>query len=250
VAVLLTIALAATASAELAQRGNLFISFDGGVSPRALPREAPAPIAVRIEGRVRVLGGDDPPALRRIQVALNRAGRLNTRGLPICPRNRIRLARPAAALAACGEALVGSGGTVARTTLPDQAPTTVRADLLLFNGRSGGRPAILAHVFQTRPVTVSRVIAFEIRRRASTFGTVLTARITPGIERNGHLRSIFLNLQRRYVFRGRPRSYLTAACSAPPGFPAATFPFARASMTFEDGRRLSSTLIRTCRVRS
>jgi hypothetical protein len=28
-----------------------------------------------------------------------------------------------------------------------------------------------------------------------------------------------------------------------------TFPFAQAAVTFEDGRTLSSTLVRTCRVR-
>jgi hypothetical protein len=199
---------------------------------------------------VRVLGGEEPPALRRIQVVLSRAGRLNTRGLPICPARRIRFVSSATALAACGSALVGSGGIVIRTDLPDQAPSTVRADLLLFNGRVSGRPAILTHSFQTRPVAISRLIPFEIRRRPGTFGTVLTARITPAVERNGHLRSIFLQLQRRYLFRGRHLSYLSAACSAPAGFTAATFPFARASMTFADGRTLSSTLIRTCRVQN
>ncbi|HWO15929.1 MAG TPA: hypothetical protein VNM89_04380, partial [Solirubrobacterales bacterium] len=41
---------AASAFGELVQRGNLFIRFDGGITPNALPRKAPAPIAVRIEG--------------------------------------------------------------------------------------------------------------------------------------------------------------------------------------------------------
>ena len=44
------------------------------------------------------------------------------------------------------------------------------------------------------------------------------------------------------------RSYLSAACDAPAGFPGASFPFAHASMTFADGRTLASTLTRSCRV--
>ena len=74
---------AATASAELTQDGNLFIRFDGGITPQALPRDASAPIAVRIEGTIRAPGGESPPGLRKIRVALNKAGRLETRGQPI-----------------------------------------------------------------------------------------------------------------------------------------------------------------------
>ena len=51
------------------------------------------------------------------------------------------------------------------------------------------------------------------------------------------------------LYRGQRRSYLSATCDAPAGFPGATFPFAHASMTFADGRTLSSTLTRSCKVR-
>jgi hypothetical protein len=240
---------AATASAELTQRGNLFIRFDGGISPKKLPRSTLAPIAVRIEGAIKVLPGESPPALRGIKIALNRAGQLSTRGLPVCHRQQIAVGNSAEAVAACGPALVGSGGIVARTTLPDQSAITVRGDLLLFNSIVHGRAAILAHIYQTRPVPITRIVVFEIHRKPGTFGTVITAEITPAIERNGYLKSIFLQLERRYVYRGRQRAYLSAACSAPAGFTIATFPFARASMTFDNGRTLASTLVRSCGVK-
>lgn len=241
--------LAATASAELTQRGNLFIRFDGGILPRKLPRHEPAPISVRIEGAIKVLPGESPPALRGIKIALNRAGQLNTQGLPVCHRQEIAVGNSAEAVAACGPALVGSGGIVARTTLPDQSATTVRGDLLLFNSIVDGQAAILAHIYQTRPVPITRIVVFEIQRKPGTFGTVITAEITPAIERNGYLKSIFLQLERRYTYRGRQRAYLSAACSAPAGFTVATFPFARASMSFDNGRTLSSTLVRSCGVK-
>ena len=246
-----TAALAATpALAELTQRGNIFISFKGGISPKALPREAPAPIAVRIEGRIRTPAGQEPPALRRIEIALHRGGRLNTNGLPRCRRAQIASADSAKALAVCGKALVGSGGIVARNSFDDQVSSHVlRGGLLFFNARVKGRAAILAHLYQSHPVPTTSIIVFEIRRRGGTFGTEISAQIPPSVNRNGYLKSIFLQLQRRYVHRGKRRAYLSAACAAPPGFPGATFPFARASMTFEDGRTLSSTLVRSCRVR-
>lgn len=249
-AVALLVAIgAATASGELVQRGNLFVRFDGGISPKALPRRTLAPIGVRIEGTVRVPKGQTPPSLRRITIALNRAGRLSARGLPACRKHRIEGATSTEALALCGTSLVGSGGIVARTTLPGQAPATVRAEVLLFNGTEDGRPVILGHVYQSKPTPLTRIVVFEVKRSSGTFGTVIAGELPPSLNRNGYLRSIFLQLERRYPYRGHRRSYLSAACSAPAGFTRATFPFARASMTFSDGRTLSSTLVRSCLAR-
>jgi hypothetical protein len=242
---------AATAFAELTQKGNIFVRFDGGISPTALPRTEPAPISVRIEGTIRAPPGEDPPALRTIRIALNREGRLNTHGLPICRRDRIAAADPSQALAICDPALVGSGGIVARTSFEDQeARYLLRGSLLFFNGRVNGRPAILGHLYQSRPVPVTSIIDFEIRRTGGTFGTVISARLPLSVNRNGYLRSIFLQLQRTYTYRGKRLSYLSASCAAPRGFPGPVlFPFARASIGFDGGRTLSSTLVRTCKVR-
>ncbi|MBA3867125.1 MAG: hypothetical protein H0X42_12400 [Solirubrobacterales bacterium] len=238
----------ASASAELTQKGDVFVRFDGGIAPKALPRTTTAPISVRIEGRIRVLTGQQPPALRQITVALNREGRLSTAGLPLCRRSQIDPANPAEALAACGPALVGSGGIVARSSLPNQANPLLRGNVLLFNGRSRGRPTILAQVYQRAPPT-TYVIEFSIRRTSGTFGTTISGAIPPSVNRNGYLESIFLRLGRSYSYRGRQHAYLSASCAAPAGFTAAIFPFARASMGFADGRSLTSTLLRTCRVR-
>jgi hypothetical protein len=39
------------ASAELTQQGKLLVGFNGGLSPKALPRDKPVPVAVEVEGR-------------------------------------------------------------------------------------------------------------------------------------------------------------------------------------------------------
>jgi hypothetical protein len=246
---LLAVLGAASASAELSQKGDIFIRFDGGITPRSLPRTSLAPIGVRIEGTIRAPARQDPPALRKIRVALNRAGRLDTRGLPVCPEIRIRTVSSAEALAACGSALVGAGGITTVTSLPEQPNSPLRAELLLFNSIVDGRPAILGHIYQHSPIPNTKLVVFHISRSPGTFGTVLEATLPEAVNRNGYLKSIYLQLQRNFVFHGRRRSYLSASCAAPQGFSAATFPFARASMTFDGGRTLSSTLVRTCRVR-
>jgi hypothetical protein len=237
------------ANAELVERGNLFVKFDGGILPTALPRTARAPIAVRVDGTVRVLAGSErPPALRHISIAINRGGVLDTRGLPTCRRFQIEPATTAQALEACGSALVGEGRYLGALALPEQDRFPLQGRVLAFNAVINGQRAILAHVYGSDPVPNSRIIVFHIHQAHGTFGTVLSAALPARLNRSGYLKKISLNLRRIFVYRGRKHSYLSAACSAPTGFTSATFPFSKVSMTFADGRRLSSTLIRTCRV--
>jgi len=251
VAVAIVFAMTASlARAELTASGDLFIKFSGGIAPDALPRQARAPISVRVSGTIRTLSGERPPSLRRIAIALNSGGRLDARGLPVCHKRQIEPSTSVEAMAFCGSALVGGGSYVADIAFPEQDAFASRGRILAFNSVIGGQRAILAHVYGTKPVPITRIIVFHIHEKEGTFGTVLTGALPEELIRYGYLRQITLQLHRDYVYKGRPRSYLSAACAAPSGFPGAVFPFARASMGFADGRTLSSILTRTCKVRS
>jgi hypothetical protein len=239
---------ASAANAELIERGDLFVKFRGGIFPAALPRHVKAPIRVSVDGTIKTLSGAQPPALRQISIAINRGGRVDTRGLPTCHRSEIEPATAREALAACRPALIGEGRYAAALALPEQASFPLQGRVLAFNAVVDGGRAILAHVYGNYPVPTSRVFVFRIRRTQGTFGTVFTAALPVSLNRHGYLKKISLDLRRQFVYRGRKRSYLTAACAAPAGFNTAVFPFVRVGMTFDDGRRLSSTLIRSCRV--
>jgi hypothetical protein len=240
---------ASLAHAELVERGGLFVKFSGGIEPGALPREARAPIAVSISGTVKTLSGERPPALRRIVIAINRGGRLDARGLPVCSQRDIEPSTTREALETCGPALVGGGSYAAQVAFPEQSDFPSQGRILAFNAVVGGQRAILAHIYGVEPVPITRIIVFHIRETGGTYGTVLKGSLPVSLNRYGYVKRISLSLHRNYTYRGRPRSYLSAACEAPAGFPGATFPFARAAMTFDDGRTLSSTLTRSCKVR-
>ena len=184
-----------------------------------------------------------------MEVALNKGGVLSSRGLPVCPKGRLLSTTNAEALARCGSALVGSGGLTARTSLPNQQAYLLHGEILLFNSRLEGRQAILAHVYERDPAPITRVFHFKIRRQGGTYGTVISADIPEALSRNGYIKSIFLRLQRTYRVRGKERAFLKAKCPLPAGVRVASFPFARASMTFSDGRTLRASLTRSCRVR-
>jgi hypothetical protein len=241
--------VASLADAELTARGDLFVRFNGGIAPNALPRHSRAPISIRLVGTVRTLSGDRPPALRRIVIAINQGGRLDAHGLAVCRQSEIEPSSSQEALKACGPALVGGGSYAADVAFPEQSSFPSHGRILAFNAVVDGKRAILAHVYGVDPVPITRIIVFHIRESPGTFGTVLTGALPESLNRWGYLKRISLNLHRNFIYRGQPRSYLSAACDAPAGFSGAVFPFAHASMTFADGRTLSSTLNRSCKVR-
>jgi hypothetical protein len=248
-AALSLLAVASTASAELVARGDLFVSFQGGLSPQALPRHALAPITVSIDGTIKTLSGESPPALRQIQIELNRHGVMDTEGLATCSLDQIASTSDTVALSRCGSALVGRGSFLASTDYPEQVIFPTSGKILAFNGKDRGRPVIFAHVYGTRPLASTRIITFRIQRKGGAYGTVLTGALPPALNRYGFIKNISLKLHRNYRFKGVRHSYLSAGCPAPKGFPGAIFPFARASMSFADGQALTGTLTRSCRVK-
>lgn len=241
--------LPATAQAELVAHGNLFVNFQGGLTPKALPRHALAPISVSIEGTVRTFSGENPPALRQMKVELNRHGVLDTEGLPVCPLEDIVSTSDVLAMKRCGTSLVGTGRFLANDSYPEQVrfPTTGR--ILAFNGLEGRRPVIFAHIYGTVPLTSTRIVVFRIERGSGAYGTVLTGALPAALNPFGFVENISLHLHRTYTYLGKDHSYISAGCPAPSGFSSAVFPFARASMSFSDGRSLQGTLVRSCRVK-
>lgn len=249
VTLLLAGAFAPLVFASLIQRGDLFVTFDGGISPTALPRREEAPISVSVSGEVRTLPGSLPPALRHITVELNRAGHLDTKGLPICRVSQIEASSSGAAMAACRSALVGAGSFSANVAFPEQPIISTQGRILAFNGREGSHPVILANIYGTNPVSITRIMIFHLHHVTGGYGTIFSGALPPEINHYGYVTHIELTLHRTFTYRGVAHSYLSAACPAPAGFTTAFFPFARASMVFADGRILSSTLTRSCHLR-
>lgn len=251
VAIALVAMLAATgAHGELSQDGNLRLSFQGNFSPRALPRDRLAPVRVHVEGRVGTTDGSRPPVLQRVEIELNRNAKLDFRGLSTCRAAILQSTTTAAALKRCRPALVGHGSFDVRIDFPGLTPIPALGKILAFNGRHGGRPALILQLYAAAPAQVGFVLPLTIdRRRKGRFGTLLSARLPILAGGSATVTRITLNIGRSFGYRGQRRSFLSASCSAPPGFPGAVFPLARGRFLFADGRVLSTALTRDCRVR-
>ncbi|HTR75689.1 MAG TPA: hypothetical protein VMH33_10605 [Solirubrobacterales bacterium] len=241
--------LASSGAGETVRQGMLQVSFGGSVAPKTLPRTGTTPVSVSIRGQVRDLDGDPPPSLRRITIEVNRLGVLDRRGLPVCPATRVRASTTAAAVETCGRAKVGEGRVSGVIVLPEQAPSTFSGRVVAFNGTlADGRPAILAHLFTDRPAPFSFLLPFSLGHGSGAFGTRLVATVPARTRSIVHITAFSLRLHRVFTLGGERRSYLSAGCPAPEGFPSASFPLVRASYGFVGERTVSDTLVRTCRV--
>jgi hypothetical protein len=249
IACLSALALASSSLAEQAQEGNLRGSFNGGISPRALPRTELAPVAVTMGGKIATTDRSVPPKLERIVLAINSHGKLQNKGLGTCSLGKLNSITSTEAQRVCGDALVGHGNVTSRVSLPGQGPFASNADLLAFNGKLNGRPAVLAQVSSGAPLPLTYVIAFEVKKAGGTFGTQLAASLPPIASEYGYITAFNLSLSRKYESHGRQMSFASASCPAPKGFPGASFAFVKASYEFADGRVLGATLNRDCKVK-
>jgi hypothetical protein len=240
--------LAIPAQAEVSQQGNLITTFEGSLSPKTLPRNRPVPVAVRVAGDFKAAKGAKLPQLRTISVAINRAGRLYDKGLPTCRVQTIEPATEAEAQRLCHRSIVGSGHVSVGVHIENQAAFEVKANLLAFNGPTEhGRKLILAQVYAKDPPGAF-VLTFRLKKQPGLFATVMSTRLPPSAQGWAYLSHFDMTLDRQYRYRGEGRSYVSAACSAPAGFPGAVFPLAKASYGFANGQTLRTTVVRSCRV--
>jgi hypothetical protein len=246
-ALLALLCLGALAQAETVRKGDLQVRFEGKLAPQSLPRSGQAPVTVSVSAKVSSTGAQAPPPMRQISIAINKYGHLDPSGLPICRLEQIQPATTDDALAACRRSLVGEGRFLA--TVVGHAPFPSDGKIYAFSGEVEGKPAILAHVYGTSPAPASYTIAFVVSKAKGTFGTTLKATLPPVESGSGYITGIFLSLGKTFTVHGERHSYFSASCPAPKGFSKAVFPFAKASVGFQGGPTLGSTLTRTCKAK-
>jgi hypothetical protein len=88
-----------------------------------------------------------------------------------------------------------------------------------------------------------------VRESRGTYGTVLETLLPQATGDWGYVTGLEMNLRRSFRYHGRRRSYLSAGCPAPAGFPGAVFPLARTSFVFAGGMTLKPVLNRSCQAK-
>src|SRR5262249_29311082 len=112
------------------------------------------------------------------------------------------------------------------------------------------QPGLLLHLYGSSPVRAAFVLPFKITRKSTgKFGTVFSTRIPRLASDRGYVTDIDLTIGRTYRYRGEQRSFISASCAAPAGFPGAFFELAKATFSFAGDKQLTSRLPGDCKVR-
>jgi hypothetical protein len=250
IALLAALAITGVARAEVEQQGNVIVAFDGGITPRALPRTGLAPVAVSVDSTFKSSdGADPPPQLRTIAIGINRAGKIFDQGLPTCRVRRIQPTTIKAAKRICGPAIVGNGHVQVRVHFANQPPFTFKGPMLVFHAkRSGGNRRLLAQVYGRRP-PAAFVLNFKVIKTQGEFGTVIKTSLPKTATDWAYVSHFDMKLRRIYTYQGQRHSFISAGCAAPDGFPGAVYNFARANFGFAGGAHVTTSLVRDCKVR-
>jgi hypothetical protein len=254
-AVVLTLLVLALVGATVARAqteiiGNLQVAVTASISPKKLPREGRAPVAVSVGWKVATTDGTLPPQLKKLQIEINRNGILDPTGLPVCPYDKIQPASTSRALKNCRSSLVGKGSFAAIVGLEGQENYVAKGKMVVFNSEKGGKPVLFGQIYSAYPFANSFVITFKVSKaKKGPYGTSLTAALPHTLLAWGNLTEIQMRLSRKYGYEGEKRSFLTANCPTPKGVGIASFSLARTNFAFVDGQKVSSTLTDDCKVR-
>ncbi|HVD41473.1 MAG TPA: hypothetical protein VNC16_10805 [Solirubrobacterales bacterium] len=223
------------------EAGNLEFTFDGGFAPKKLPKKKMAPITLSASGEIETKDGIHPPALTSAIVETDKNGAVFVKGLPVCKSGKLQSRTTAAAKNACPKSIIGSGKTTVEVQFPEQKPILVNSALTVFNGgQRGGTTTFYIHAFFTAPISGAIVTTVKIKKiHSGRYGLKSVATIPKIANGSGSVLSFDLKIGKRYTYKGKKVSVLSARC-------ADGKLQARASALFADGTKASADIIRTC----
>jgi hypothetical protein len=210
----LVFAAAALANREVECAGNLCITDDGGISPAKLPRHGSAPVTAHIFGAIDTRDGSHPPALENLELDVDKTIEIDAVGLPTCKAGQIASRTTAEAKRACPDAIVGSGTAEVEVAFPEQTPFSSTGPLVLFNGGVHGKATVFfLHAYVDVPAPTAIVVKATVTHvHRGRFGLHIAARIPKIAGGAGSPTGFTLKIGRRFTYKGRKRSFLTASC--------------------------------------
>ncbi len=229
----LILAASALAEPEVAQVGSLFLRDDGGILPSKLPRGKPAPISGYINAQIGTVDGSHPPAIESVIVDFDKTIHVDAKGLPACKQSQLVARATVDAKRACADAIVGAGEGEVEVAFPEQKPFAAKGPITLFNGGvRGNTTLLLVHTYVDVPAPTAVIVPVKISQiHRGHFGLRADAQIPAIAGGAGSVTKFKLKIGRKFTYKGKRRSYLTASC------PTGSY-YTEGEVLFADGTKL------------
>jgi hypothetical protein len=232
-------AVAASASGITIKSGIIEATFDGKISPTAFPKKEKAPVTLTLEGKLKTTDGSHIPAAKTISLDFDKAGELFTKGLPTCKKGELESTLTAQAKKVCGDALVGTGRVSADIAFPEQAPFGASGPLLIFNASTGGKQALLLHVYAKVPAPTTFVVPVAIKKTGGKYGTNAFIKVPTITSGSGSVTSFKATIGKKFTVKGQRESLLNVSC------PTGSL-FVHGDFAFADGTKMNGTFSKPC----
>lgn len=244
--VVCAIALVGAGAAEALKLrvGNIIIEGDGGFTPTTLPKHENAPIKLFGHAKFSTVDGTRPSPLRKLVLEFDKHGAVETRGLPVCTRQKLIATTTKTARRNCRGSIVGTGFGTALVELPEQGGIKASSPLTLFNGpKLHGNPTVLGHAHLDYPAPTTYVILIEIQKiHNGRYGFKTVANFPRIANDYGSPISGHLTIGRTWQYKGKTLSFANAHC-------ADGRLQAQAEVSFKDGSFAKGTIFKPCKVR-
>lgn len=220
VAAAFAVTAAVTASAALA--GPTVSGLDGNtqsieavIAPKSLPKKTFAPATLKVvtkTGSTTAANGVPSPAVQAT-IDFDKGAKLFAKGLPTCDPALLQNVSTEIAEQKCGNAKIGSGR--AHALLPLGAKVIeVEQTVTAFNGiPQGGKPVVLLHSYGTQPFQTTLVLVGTVSNfNKQGYGPRLDIQIPLLAGGTGALTEFQVTINKKYKFKGKPASFITAEC--------------------------------------
>ncbi len=243
-AVLVLLVGGGVAAALELRAGDILINAEGGFSPKVMPKHQNAPITLYGGGKISTVSGALPPIVKTITFEFDRHGSIDTTGLPVCTKGKLIATDVPQARRNCPGAIVGEGFAHAVVVFPEQGPINASSPITLFNGpKLHGQDTLFAHAYLDVGGPTTFIVPIVIERiHNGVYGYRTVAAIPKiaggyGVPISGHLK-----IGRRWTYRGKSHSYLSARCET-------GHLQVRAEFSFTENTLLTGTFVRPCTAR-
>lgn len=218
-------------------------SLDALIKPKRLSKKTFTPGSLKVTTLTTSTTAADGVPVPAIHATLDfdRNAAIFTKGLPTCDAALVVSRSTEEAERACGRAKIGSGHAIAylRATRVYEVPQTVTA----FNGRpKGGKPTVVLHTYGTTPLQTSLVLIGTVSNYGKEgYGPRLDLEVPLIAGGTGALKEFQVTISKRWRYKGRQRSFISARC------PNSKRLKARGKFTFRDGESLTAYSKQSCK---
>jgi hypothetical protein len=212
------------------------------VTPKQLSKTKLTPGALEVTTKLTNSAKPVPVPTVRVVIDFDKNARLFTKGLPTCDPAKLQSTSTEVALQQCGKAKIGGGKATALLPVGTNI-FTVNQEVTAFNGvPKGGKPVVILHTYGTTPIQTTLVLIGTVTNfNKEGYGPRLDLEVPKIAGGTGALTDFTVKIQKKYKFKGKPVSFISAKC------PNSKKLKARAAFTFLDGETATPKGTQTCK---